>query len=218
MYNLVVMILILSLGLVGVLIQYRLGCQLSLESSETEQPTIDYFKNLKFNMANMICYVRILFGFICGYGLYYFIFIDFNILLQCIIVAFSANIAIGDYLDGKIAKNCGLTSNYGARLDAFADKIFYICILLALTYGYIDLQYTIYVIIFFDAMGPTLREFQDNPAAINIGKIKTCVIFGSMFFLYLLTALQLVTEYMLYLEIMLYFKRKTKKERETGIH
>ena len=107
-----------------------------------------------------------------------------NPIILTIVVIIIATLAIGDYLDGIVARSCNLVSIKGMSLDARADKWFDIPILISLTWDNVLLLSIVISIMFADIVGTFLRSKMKNPAAALIGKTKTTFKFISMFVLY----------------------------------
>lgn len=104
-----------------------------------------------------------------------------TILIQTILF-----LAISDRLDGQVARTLGQTSEYGKKLDALCDKWFDLPILLALSWQVHWSLFTIVLfIVGFDITGQTLRSQMSDPAAQNIGKIKTICKFILIFALFI---------------------------------
>jgi len=75
-------------------------------------------------MANLLSYSRIFLAFILIY-----LIIQAHTWPAVIVILVAA---ITDYLDGKVARKLGQTSDFGALLDPIADRIFVLSVCLAL--------------------------------------------------------------------------------------
>ena len=110
--------------------------------------------------------------------------------LKYIIAGFLFVIAsVTDYLDGAVARRGKMTSDYGATLDAIADKVLVNGVLVALAYlGFISIVIPILIIIR-DTMMDALRIMAAKKGTIikaNVwGKLKTvCMLTGISFLLF----------------------------------
>lgn len=165
-----------------------LGYKLNQEKEKYSPNGVGFYQlffreNQKFLSPNMISTYRAIGGFplafLLGIGLY----IN-NYFILTISVVLIAILAIGDYLDGVVARSCNLVTKEGMSLDARADKWFDLPILVALTWDNWLLLIIVLGIIFADIIGTFLRNKMKNPAAVTVGKVKTTFKFISMFILY----------------------------------
>ncbi|PLX40738.1 MAG: CDP-diacylglycerol--glycerol-3-phosphate 3-phosphatidyltransferase [Deltaproteobacteria bacterium] len=90
---------------------------------------------------------------------------------------------ITDLTDGDIARKCGLTSERGASLDPFSDKLMYIPALIYLAWlGELSVL-MVSAFVAFDVIGQFTRSFIKNKSANLFGKAKTflvvCLIVGT---------------------------------------
>jgi phosphatidylglycerophosphate synthase len=149
----------------------------------TSKYQVFFRNNKKYLSPNMISKYReiggIPFALLLGMGLYF----NEPILLT-IAVVMIALLAIGDYLDGIVARACNMVTIEGMSIDARADKFFDIPILIALTWDNWLLLSIVIAIMCADIVGTFLRSKMKNPAAAIVGKIKTTLKFISMFILY----------------------------------
>ncbi len=89
--------------------------------------------------------------------------------------------AFTDYLDGKIARKCGLTTSLGKKLDPLADKILAIPFLFYFAFTGVIPEFWTYAMILVDLAGqflirPILVYYGKTVQANWWGKIKTVLI------------------------------------------
>lgn len=114
------------------------------------------------------------------------IMIDVRYLAVGIIFLFAA---VTDYLDGMFARRDNLTSDYGACLDAIADKLLVNGLLVILAYqGFISVVIPVIIIsrdIFVDALKTLSAKNGVVVKANNWGKAKTvCMLVGIILLLF----------------------------------
>ncbi|HRI36333.1 MAG TPA: CDP-alcohol phosphatidyltransferase family protein [bacterium] len=83
-----------------------------------------------------------------------------------------------DFIDGAIARACGLVSETGKWLDPLADKIVYLPILTYFAWiGWIESPVWLVLLALADFVGTVARPWL-TAAATMWGKAKTCLAFG----------------------------------------
>lgn len=141
----------------------------------------DFFK--KYISPNFVSYLRLWFGW------FDIVYYNYGVHIQStdmvyVAVWFFTFLAMTDLLDGIVARACGLKSSKGAILDAFADKGFYIPALLMFSYfpSYEPMYLLLsFGILTFDIIGQYIRGKYSPPEAGIYGKIKTTIIFITIY-------------------------------------
>ncbi len=178
-------------------------------------------KNLKRYIPNFLTSLRILFTPIVIYlGItnHYFLLIGI-----AIVIAFT------DFVDGFLARKWNVTSELGAKLDMFADKMLAIGLLIVLIVRNHAFFYVLVLEVIIALMNLYFYFKKGIAASLLVGKLKTWVIFITIilgfvelvypefhvdFFVYLTLAWQIVTLicYFLYRNRSIDVKKKTVEE------
>jgi CDP-diacylglycerol--glycerol-3-phosphate 3-phosphatidyltransferase len=143
-----------------------------------------------------------------------------------LLIGIAVFIALTDFLDGKLARRWGVTSNIGAKLDAIGDKVLAIGLLIVLVIRNHMFFYILLLEILLSIFNVYAFSKTKVVESLLIGKIKTWVIFITIIigllnilfpslkilvncFITLTVILQIVS---LILYIRLYLSHKTKKK------
>jgi CDP-diacylglycerol--serine O-phosphatidyltransferase len=133
---------------------------------------------------NAICYWRAGMA-LCGFVLYFY---SGHQSLAIFIFTFAA---ILDGVDGIVARNCGLTTEWGKWLDPMCDKLTYLPPLVGFAYAGVISVEVVWILVGIELMGQVfarkiLSLLRFSVAANNFGKIKAIICFSLVIYCALL--------------------------------